>query len=186
MEMNKIFSLLLIIGATIWLSACMSPRAAPTLEGEDKTAESQSPVQTHTADNLTSAPTLPPEGTEAPTGSPEAEIPTTPVSDLKPADADSPAAGICADPPRGEFVVMTIRPDVPDPRCAKARPDQQLVLVNGTESPVQALLGKFDVTIQPGEEGRVDIALGEYLAPGVHFIQVSAPGLGGELWLVEK
>ncbi len=112
------------------------------------------------------------------------EAPETIV--LKPADAEGPTAGICVDPPTGEFVVMTIRPDVPDPRCAKARRDQQLVLVNDTVSPVQASLGLFNATIQPGEEGRLDMALGEYLAPGVHFIQITPPGMGGELWLLDK
>ncbi len=112
------------------------------------------------------------------------EPPGTPA--LKPADADSPAAGICTDPPKDEFVTMTIRPDVPDPRCAKARRDQQLVLVNATAAPVQVSLGIFSATIQPGEEAHLDLALGEYLAPGVHFIQVSPPGVGGELWLIDQ
>lgn len=125
--------------------------------------------------------TAPAAATEGAIGT---EPPGTPA--LKPADAESPAAGICTDPPKDEFVTMTIRPDVPDPRCAKARRDQQLVLVNATAAPVQVSLGVFNMTIQPGEEGHLDKALGEYLAPGVHFIQVSPPGVGGELWLLDQ
>lgn len=98
--------------------------------------------------------------------------------------AQQPAAGICG-ATENDVVVVTIYPDIPDPRCVKVTPGQSLKVVNGTEGSVQVVLGPFYAALQPGEEYTFDLPLGEYLAPGVHLVQV-LPCCGPELWLAEK
>ena len=110
--------------------------------------------------------------------------PTEPAHTLKPPDADSPAAGICAEPPEGDLVTIQITPGVPDPRCAKARPDQKLEVVNATDQPAQVTLAEFEVTLDPGEREVVDQPFGEYLAPGVHHVSISTLG-NAALWVLE-
>jgi len=124
------------------------------------------------------------------TSSPDPDIPVTEAPaiapTLKPPDAEGPTAGICQGPPEGELVVITIRPDVPEPRCIQAYRHQRLVMINGTDVEVQARLAGFEVTLQSGEEGTFDKALGEYLQPGAHFLQTTSPGTGGELILLDQ
>jgi hypothetical protein len=98
----------------------------------------------------------------------------TPVS-------ESPAAGICAEP-EGRLVVFTILPDIPDPRCARVRPDQILQVVNSSGKPILVSLGTFTASLQPGDEHTFDVPFGDYLEPGVHFVQV-LPCCGPEIWL---
>src|SRR3990170_1587788 len=68
-----------------------------------------------------------------------------PTAVLKPPDAEVPAAGVCADVPEGDVVTITIRPDVPDPRCAKITAAQQLRVVNETQQAVNVKLAAFEV-----------------------------------------
>lgn len=179
---------LIFIMMLFLLAACVLPGENSSNGGEVPIAGAQDTGSAPGGDTSGTSASISPDAATA-TAAAIAALTGTPgilTPSLKPADAESPTAGICAEPPAGEFVVMTIRPDVPDPRCAIARRDQQLVLVNATVSPIEASLGIFNAIIQPGEEGRLDMALGEYLAPGVHFIQVSPPGMGGELLLLDK
>jgi hypothetical protein len=98
----------------------------------------------------------------------------TPVS-------DSPAAGICAEF-EGKVVTVTIRPDIPDPRCSLIQPDQILEVVNSREETLLVSIGQLEAELSPGESYLFDLAFGEYLAPGVHRVEVQ-PCCGAELWL---
>jgi hypothetical protein len=98
--------------------------------------------------------------------------------------AQLPAAGICASF-EGEMVVVSINPDVPDPRCAKVRADQKLTVVNRTENTLEVSIGTFKASLEPGAEATFDTPFGDYLAVGVHQLQVS-PCCGSELWLEGK
>ena len=95
--------------------------------------------------------------------------------------AASPAAGICASF-GGDVVPVSINVDVPDPRCVRVRPDQHLAIRNNTRDAVEVALGPFSERIEPGESYAIDQSFGDYLAPGVHVLQVS-PYSGPEIWL---
>ncbi len=97
--------------------------------------------------------------------------------------AKSPAAGICG-AWEGNVVTFTIRPDIPDPRCGQALPDQKLRVVNGREEVIRASIGLFAADIEPGGEYIFDEPLGNYLMPGVHVVQIS-PCCSPELILKE-
>jgi hypothetical protein len=98
--------------------------------------------------------------------------------------AQGPTAGICASP-EGDMVVVTINPDVPDPRCTKVRPDQKLTVLNKTQDMLEVSIGRFTASLEPGAETIIDTPFGEYLAPGVHLLQVT-PYFSAELWLEGK
>lgn len=128
-----------------------------------------------------------PDGTPFITGTPATETPTeTPqiIPDSLPLAtpvADSPAAGICPET-EGEIVTVTIYPDIPDPRCRIAAPDQMLEVVNARDVTLFVTLGDLEAQIAPGESYLFERIFRDYLAPGVHRIEVS-PCCGAELWL---
>ena len=95
--------------------------------------------------------------------------------------AHSPAAGICARF-EGQIVTITIRPDIPDPRCAFIRPDQILEVVNNRGETLQVKIGHLQAELSPGQSHTFDLPFGEYLLPGVHRIEVQ-PCCGAELVL---
>ena len=95
--------------------------------------------------------------------------------------AMQPAAGICAEV-EGELVTMTINPDIPDPRCITIRPEQKLTVVNHRTETLRVRIGLFETTILPEGQHLFDLPFGDYLAPGVHFVDVF-PCCGGELVL---
>lgn len=95
--------------------------------------------------------------------------------------SQQPAAGICGRA-EADIVVVTINPDVPDPRCVIIAPDQILKVVNNRAEVIQVSLGVFEAEIQPGEDIVAELPFGDYLAPGVHVIDVS-PCCGASLWL---
>jgi hypothetical protein len=98
-------------------------------------------------------------------------------------EAQEPAAGICGRA-EGNLVIVTIYPDVPDPRCVIVDPDQMLKVVNSRDETIQVSLGRFEAVLDPGGDFSVCHPFGEYLAPGVHMIKVS-PCCGASLWLQE-
>jgi hypothetical protein len=98
--------------------------------------------------------------------------------------AQEPAAGICATFD-GEVVTISLNADVPDPRCAKVRPDQTLKVINNTVSPLSVSIGAFKSALLAANEYSIDVRFGDYLAPGVHQLQVS-PCCGAEIWLEGK
>jgi hypothetical protein len=81
----------------------------------------------------------------------------------------------------GEIVQILLTPDGPaSPRCVKVSPDQRLEFINGRDAPVQLVFGPFSETISPGGEALLALRVGEYLAPGVHFVE------GAEIILLDK
>ncbi len=98
--------------------------------------------------------------------------------------AQEPAAGICASFD-GDVVTITINADLPDPRCAKVRPDQTLKVVNNTVSPLTMSIGPFKSALLAANSYSIAVPFSEYLLPGVHHLEV-LPCCGAELWLVEK
>lgn len=107
--------------------------------------------------------------------------PETPTAVLAAPVADSPAAGICVEFD-GEVVTITIFPDIPDPRCTIIRPDQILQVVNQRGEDITIRLGQHQAQIGHDESATFDQPFGDYLAPGVHLIEVQ-PCCGAELWL---
>jgi hypothetical protein len=93
--------------------------------------------------------------------------------------ADQPAAGICASFD-GEVVTFEILPDIPSPRCAIARPDQHLMVINRSGEKITVSLGNYKIDLEPGESGTIDAPFGSYLLPGVHRVTTT---LSPELWL---
>jgi hypothetical protein len=98
--------------------------------------------------------------------------------------AQSPAAGICASFD-ADTVVVSIYPDIPDPRCIKVRADQRLTVVNRTQNTLEVSLGIYKASLTPGAETTFDAPFGMYLATGVHQLQVS-PCCSPELVLEGK
>jgi hypothetical protein len=98
--------------------------------------------------------------------------------------AQEPAAGICASF-EGDVVTINLYPDIPDPRCSQVRPDQILTVSNQTQVALEVSIGSFKDNLEPGARITFDTQFGDYLAPGVHQLQVS-PCCGAELWLMEK
>ncbi|MGD8455909.1 MAG: hypothetical protein PVF83_05955 [Anaerolineales bacterium] len=86
--------------------------------------------------------------------------------------AESPAAGICGKLD-SEIVTITIYPDIPDPRCMEVTWEQKLRVVNRRGEVLQVSIGRFEAEIPVDGEYTFDMAVGEYLMPGVHLIQVS-------------
>jgi hypothetical protein len=101
---------------------------------------------------------------------------------LKPPDAASPAAGICARESNSlDLVVVTFQIDnVPSPRCTRVLAHQYLSVKNNTNSEIKVRLAQFVLHIKPGDSQTIDVPFGDYLAPGVHILE----GLGGAIWLV--
>ncbi len=116
---------------------------------------------------------------------PATQVPTATATERPPSRATPAAseiaAGICGEP-EGEIAQVTIYPDIPDPRCLKVKPEQKLKVVNQTQSSLEIALGEFKAELAPGREVVWDLPLGEYLQPGVHYLQV-IPCCGPEIWL---
>ena len=98
--------------------------------------------------------------------------------------AIQPAAGICASF-EGEMVTINLNTDISDPRCSRGTADQKLPVINQPLSPLQVSIGSFNSNLLPGGEYTVDVPFGDYLAEGVHQLQVS-PCCSAELWLEGK
>jgi hypothetical protein len=107
-----------------------------------------------------------------------------------PADSPFPAAGVCGRY-RGHVVTVAAAPDVPVPRCARVRPEQDLRVVNHTSQygqPARTVVVRFagsqPTTLQVGESVTYRRPFGDYLAPGVHSVHMSVfAGGGAEIWL---
>lgn len=108
----------------------------------------------------------------------------TPVLPLATPIAHSPAAGICARF-EGPTVTTTIHPDIPDPRCAFILAEQVLEVVNNRGETLQVKIGHLQAQLDPGQRHKFELPFGEYLAPGVHRIDVQ-PCCGAELVLESR
>lgn len=129
-------------------------------------SSSQSPLASPSASSTTL-----PEKLNPPSQTPNL---ATPIS-------QEPAAGICGGF-EGDLVVITIYPDIPDPRCAIIKPNQMLKVVNSRQETLQVSIANMTTTIDPGSEYLFSVPFGQYLAPGVHLIEVK-PCCGASLWL---
>ncbi len=109
---------------------------------------------------------------------------STPTFTLATPYSQEPAAGICASSPE-TTVVVTLNPDIPDPRCTKVRSDQMLAVVNGTLNTLRVSIGDFNRSLLPGEEWTINVPFGDYLEVGVHQLSVT-PCCSAELWLEGK
>jgi hypothetical protein len=116
-------------------------------------------------------------------------------SQLAAAVSKHPAAGVCAEVPRTQGAIRTVRiePDVPDPRCSQVYPSQRLRIVNATNDygqrgkTVAVQLADFRARLAPGKAKTFDASFGSYLAPGDHVVTVSVyGGSGPELLLKQR
>jgi hypothetical protein len=99
-------------------------------------------------------------------------------SSLKPADSQTPATGACADPQSGDLaeIVLQRTPDnVPAPRCLLIRGEQRLQIKNATNETITVILGRVEMTLDPGETKTDNQTFDSYLARGVHGIWMSPP-----------
>lgn len=91
-----------------------------------------------------------------------------------------PAAGICSDFD-GRIVVVPISNANPGLRCMMATSDQMLKVVNNRQQIIQISLGNLETILEPGSTYTFPVPIGEFLALGVHPIDIS-PCCGLELW----
>jgi len=117
-------------------------------------------------------------------GAAHAETPTEPS--LEPADEQEPTAGACVGPLSGAVVTVELRIDTPAPRCVKARPTQQLRVVNLREETVTVRLAGTIFAIPRGDSEIVSPDLGQVWEPGVHVVSAreGGPRQRFEVWLV--
>jgi hypothetical protein len=203
-ERNKMFRLkimsLLVMAFAVFLASC-APGAQYTLP-PDMTlmpgTDIPQQVATYVANALTQ--TMMPPATSTPVFG-EATLPVgneatfTPIpgvidssqplssSVLKPADSDSPAAGICGEA-QGDpvSIVLGIGPDgIPlAGRCIKITPAQHIKLINQSNGPFNIMFGEYHIDLPVGNEMLLDKPVDQYLAFGVHALP-----MGPELWVKE-
>jgi hypothetical protein len=112
-----------------------------------------------------------------------------PEGELKPADAETPAAGACWDSGSGDIAVLPLsslsQDNVPIPRCFTVKSSQSLQITNQAAETIMVTLGRLQMTIEPGETQTDSHAFGTYLAPGVHGMTVVPNNIVGvpEIWL---
>jgi len=106
-----------------------------------------------------------------------------PSNGLKPADSDTPAAGICGEA-QGDPVTIILGTDSSGMplagRCIVIDPAQRIKLVNQSGNPLNTNFAGYQINLLAGDEMLLDKPVGQYLALGVHFLQ-----MGPELWVKE-
>jgi hypothetical protein len=108
-------------------------------------------------------------------------LPTKEQKPLASPYAQLPAAGMCASF-EGGLVIMTLNPGIPDPRCSKVKANQKLEVTKHTPDTLQVRIGSFQAILEAGGEVAFETTFRDYLAEGVHHLDV-APCCGPELWL---
>jgi hypothetical protein len=124
-----------------------------------------------------------------PTTVPTTTPPTTPTTvptatpNLEPADAQTPVAGGCGGAVNGVASVTMGTPDnVAEPRCLIVLDSERLRVVNGSSGPLTFTLGHhFRSTLLPRGSLTLNVALGKYLASGVHYL-IAGPE-HAEIWV---
>ncbi len=123
-------------------------------------------------------------GNDAPSTSNPGIINSTqplPSSELKPADSDTPAAGICNDV-MGDPVTVALGIDLSGlplaGRCLVIAPSQRIKLVNQSGNSINTNFAGYQFNLSVGGEVLLDKPAGQYLALGVHFLP-----MGPELWV---
>ena len=92
-----------------------------------------------------------------------------------------PAAGIC-EKQAGKEVQLTIHDAIPSPRCLRVEGDQTLRITNETASYMEYTLGNQYGGVNPQGFTQISSPFREYLAPGVHYLEISAC-CNVEIWL---
>ncbi len=104
-------------------------------------------------------------------------------SSVKPAESDTPAAGICLEP-QGDQVTIILGLDQSGMplagRCVAIAPRQRIRLINQSDGLFAIKFADFYIDLPFGNEVLLDKPVGEYLAQGVHFLP-----MGPELWVKE-
>jgi hypothetical protein len=165
------------IGAVIGIALRDDPDKVSTIDDLPRTTVTVVPTTTSTTSTTSTTTTTsttagPPSGT------------------LKPPDSEFPAAGTCGGVP-GPVTEAEMRDDVPAPRCLQVLADQKLRLTNGLGVPITVDFADFHTVIQPGQAYLFDRPVGEFLALGVHRMEIThdlpdANTTGPEIWLVEE
>jgi hypothetical protein len=112
---------------------------------------------------------------------PEKVTPPSQTANLATPVSQEPAVGICSEF-EGGLAVITVYPDISYPRCAIIKPDQMLKVVNSRQETLRASIANMTAGIDPDGEHLFNMPFGQYLAPGVHLVQVK-PCCGASLWL---
>jgi hypothetical protein len=104
-----------------------------------------------------------------------------PSAGLKPADSDTPAAGICG-AARDDITRIELGAG-PDGlplagRCLVFTRRQRILLVNGTDAQLTFDFARYHVDLPAGGDMLLDSPVGEFLALGVHFLPH-----GPEIWV---
>jgi hypothetical protein len=99
------------------------------------------------------------------------------------AESDFPASGVCVPKSAEPEVAVVLGVDTPSPRCVVVGPAQHLRIENeGAATTVT--VAAVAATLGPGESVTLDRSFGDFLAPGVHTVQVERfGGAGPQLWL---
>ena len=154
-------------GAQYTLPPDMTP--VPRTDIPQQVATSIPDILTHTSIPANSTPV------------PDTATPSPSSSGLKPADSDTPAAGICGEA-QGDpvSIILGIGPDgIPlAGRCIKITPAQRIKLVNQSANLINMNLAGYQINLAVGGEMLLDKPVGQYLATGVHFLP-----MGPELWV---
>ncbi|MGI8882504.1 MAG: hypothetical protein ACR2KJ_18760 [Jatrophihabitans sp.] len=175
----------LVVG--LLLAGCASKTNA---SGQSQRASS---TAGSTSSGSTAAPTTPADSgtvTSSSTASSTSASPSKPKTTLVPPDAQHPAAGACGRA-TGTTVVIDMNPDIPAPRCVIVSAGQHLQVVNSTNRYQQTgkvvmvtWARKAAQSVPVGAKYTYAEAFGQYLAPGVHFLRMSAyPGSTASIWL---
>jgi hypothetical protein len=121
------------------------------------------------------------ESRPTPTVQPESAATAEPAAALKPADSDTPAAGICGDAQYDPVSIpLGSGPDgLPlAGRCIVVKTTQRIQLINQTGSQVNFQFAGFNIDLPAGGEMLLDKPAGDYLALGVHLLP-----MGPEVWV---
>ena len=112
-----------------------------------------------------------------------ASLPSSLVN-LKPADSETPAAGICMEV-QGDPVLIILgfgSDGIPlAGRCLKISPEQRIQLINHSTVPISTELGEFKINLAVNSALLLDNPVGQYLGTGVHFLS-----MGPELWVNDE
>ena len=107
---------------------------------------------------------------------------TASTQSLYPADASTPASGICGGPNSSSTVTVTYNSGMPDPKCQKVTASQQLAITNSTNQTLNVTFAGKNFSVAANSSYTVSGTFGSYLAAGVHRVTFS-PSSSAELWL---
>jgi len=196
----KIISLL-VMALAIFLSSCAPDTQytlpsdltlVPGTDGSQQVATFVSGALTQTAlppattTTVPGAATLPAGNDTASTSDPGIINPTQPFlsNGLKPADSDTPAAGICGEVQDDPVTIVLGIDSSGLPlagRCLIVSPSHRIKLVNQSDNSINTNFAGYKIDLSVGGEMLLDKPVNQYLALGVHFLP-----MGPELWVKDS